>query len=82
MSDADRAMLIAMALVHLEKAQKALQAAGDTSVSVRLGIVQKACRSAYTLATGRDRPEVRCLHGTLLTRPCKACEVAAIGARD
>jgi uncharacterized protein Yka (UPF0111/DUF47 family) len=77
MSDQERAELIASAVSHLRKAFNALKAADVPLVAEKVRRVSKHASEAYTLATGRKRHEVRCQHGTLLTRPCQACTAAA-----
>lgn len=73
LSDPERAALIAAAIGHLRKAYAALKAAGAPHALQRVARASTAATEAYTLASGRQSPDVRCVHGTLLSRSCAAC---------
>jgi len=75
LSDKDRAMLIGSALEDIKRARHRLQVAGLHATEARMAPIAGEILRAYQDLSGRQQHEVRCLHGTLLSRPCMACEV-------
>lgn len=82
LSDQERAALLASAISHLRRAHLQLLAAGCGAGAVQILRASKVVSEAYTLASGRSSPDIRCTHGTLLTRSCAACAAAAEGVTN
>ena len=71
----ERANLVGAALADLARARIRLQASGELShvIDAKLQHVTARLQELYTGMTGRERHEVRCVHGIMLARTCNAC---------
>ena len=77
LSDEERAQLIGLAMLATQRAALALSRAQCPEALALVMRTRKALQRSYTLITHRQRYEIRCVHGTLLSVTCRACAAAA-----